>query len=178
MNKLELKHIAPYLPYQLKVIEVYNGKQVNDEFIVDCVNWNGGNIGGSDASLDSFELERAFNLRDIKPILRPMSDVIKDINGVVPAKELGRLAISVQKPNNLLVDSNGVPEVDYKIITKPFGEVLKVTNCDSWLVYLSLNEPLRCHYYIIEHLLKYHFDVFGLIEKGLAIKKESEAKDE
>ena len=158
MNKLELKHIAPYLPYQLKVIEVYNGKQVNDEFIVDCVNWNGGNIGGSDASLDSFELERAFNLRDIKPILRPMSDLFKLIdwdnnsNPYMLGRKMGLIQI-IEDGNPLIV------------------EELYAEQCESPGVCLDAR---YCNWWLFEH----HFDVFGLIEKGLAIKKESEVDND
>ena len=161
MNKLELKHIAPYLPYGLKW--EFEGGDLPHEVVGLDITYTGVSLLSPDNE------STCCTLIDGKPILRPMSDVVKDIGGVVPAKELGKLVISVQKPNNLLVDSNGVPKIDYKIITKPFGEVLKVTNCDSWLIYLSFDEPLRCHYYIIEYLLKHHFDVFGLIEEGLAI---------
>ena len=165
--KLELKHLVGYLPYGLngldgryacELIGVLN----DDPFLIGelRVEYNQDNIGYDFATI---------KLCSFKPILRPLSDLTKEIDGVVHAVELGKLDINIQKHNRLLVDSNSQPIIDYKIITKPFGKVLKVTNCDRWLVYLSLTEPFRCHHYIIEYLFQHHFDVYGLIEKGLAI---------
>lgn len=92
MNKLELKHIAPYLPYKLEVVEIYNDKVISDSFIVDVVNWDSGSVGGSEASLDSFELERGFKMRDIKPILRSLESIssrgIKELGEEVFGEQL------------------------------------------------------------------------------------------
>lgn len=163
MNQLELKHIAPYLPYGLKtrnklgVVEIVGlrSKCNTNENLMLSYRLNNHIVWG-------YSYEN-------KPILLPMSDLTKEIDGVVHARELGKLAINIQKPESLFVDENGLPNIESKIITKPFGKVLKVTNGETWLVYLSLDEPFRCHHYIIEYLFQHHFDIYGLIEKGLAI---------
>ena len=140
--KLELKHITPYLPYKLRVVEWYRGKQIHDEFVVDCVNWDGKNIGGSDASLDSFELERMFNLKDIKPILRPMANLFTD-----EFKDL----------------RDDISDYELDVIFTWFVSELKPTN------------PLICiSYYVATLLFEHHFDIFGLIDKGLAIERRDE----
>lgn len=148
INKLKLKHLTPYLPYKLKVVEWYLGKQIHDEFIVDCVNWDGENIGGSDATLDSFELERTFNLRDIKPILRPISSMsieeIKELQDIVKDEDI---YISVSKTNIWIEDNT----------SDPYGGHMEL--------------HIDVLYEAYEWLFKNHFDIFNLIRRGLAIEK-------
>ena len=122
-------------------------EQIHDEFIVDCVNWDGKNIGGSDASLDSFELERMFNLRDIKPILRPLSSMIE--------KESDELEDIIGCNFYIYASGNGIEIED--IIIDPWGG-------QSVLRMETLNR-------IYEWLFAHHFDVFNLIENNLAIDK-------
>ncbi len=114
--KLELKHLAPYLPYRLKVslIHTLHGHTGigSVEHVVQAVN----------------EGKSQF-----KPILRPLSDLTKEIehNGekFVPTKALS------------MWDLQGITVLD--------------------IPHIPVN--------LYELLLKWHFDVFGLIEKGLAI---------
>lgn len=165
MSELELKHIVPYLPYGLEVVEVYRGKLISDAFIVDVVNWNGGNVGGSDASLDSFELERAFHLRDIKPILRPIDSISNR-----EIKELGQVVFNeyIKTSRCAIIASNA------NCIWLKLGDCCKIK------IYLYLENniiitaqksgdqtPIGLNTY--KWLFEHHFDVFGLIEKGLAI---------
>ena len=65
MKKLELEHLAPYLPYGLKYIDDDVDK------IVELHNLDTG-IG-----LVNFGWGDAKNLYEIKPILRPLSDLTK-----------------------------------------------------------------------------------------------------
>lgn len=59
--KLELKHIAPYLPYELKgVFTIYNTEQTV-------------------RSLGIIYINRELEYRHFKPILRPLSDLTKEI---------------------------------------------------------------------------------------------------
>ena len=165
--KLEEKHLVPYLPYKLKVVEWYLGKQIHDEFIVDCVNWDGKNIGGSDASLDSFELERMFNLRDIKPILRPLSSMTKE-----EAYELGILLISEADMEDKEV---GIGEMRLMGVAYP-TIVYKDKEDEEYSVTIQFSSigisgVDLIPYEAYEWLFKHHFDVFGLIGKGLAIAK-------
>ena len=172
MEHLELKHIAPYFTYGLKVVEVSGDKVLSDEFRIDVANFDCGNIGGNDAPLDSFELGRSFRLYQIRPILRPLTDLCTQLpNGKIPAVEMAKLDLIYKKhlDRTLLVDDKWEPIFEYRIIEKSFGKVLKVTSADTWIIYLSFTKISNISHFLFEYLLKNHFDVFGLIEKGLAI---------
>lgn len=134
---LELKHLAPYLPYGLKV------------------GWN--NIFHEMISLKSNErCQLVDNFTDeiygiklvhIKPILRPLSDLIKEIehNGerFVPLEKL-----EVEGAN---IGSNIV------------GIVISIVEDYEWIYLQDVQNN------ITQKLFEWHFDVFNLIEKGLAI---------
>ena len=63
--KLELKHLAPYLPYSLKYL-------YNDEIL---------ELDGLDVNGDAFNCDMGETpFENIKPILRPLSDLTK-VNG-------------------------------------------------------------------------------------------------
>jgi len=123
MEKLELKHISPYLPYGINAIllEQLNGSnrfQQTDCFV----------IGASEDYIytDSFFDEVYYH--EIKPILRPIEE---------------------------LYDSS-----------TDFG--IKIVHYFNF----RTNVKLDCKnfpYHVMEQLFKNHFDVFGLIDKGLAV---------
>ncbi len=115
--KLELKHLAPYLPYGLKVM--VEGK----EYIMkSCFLTGSGHLAVVTTNKVWKEGFPQRHVIDTKPILRPLSDLTKE-----EEKEL--LAIQ-QNPENEIYGEN-------------FGAM-------QWF-------------------LSKHFDVFGLIEEGLAI---------
>lgn len=126
--KLELKHLAPYLPYGLK------GKR------------DGYNKGILMQGLDYSEnVLTNFGYIDIKyfnPILRPLSDLTKEI-----ALENGKKIIVI---NTFFRESRDLLEKE-----------LRITNGNLIIDFLS--------WVIIQKLLEFHFDVFGLIKNGLAI---------
>jgi hypothetical protein len=105
MKKLELKHLAPYLPYKLKYKSLFNGSINNLYDLSTDINDNYWGV-------------------KIKPILRPLSDL-----------ELDEF-------------KNKIFNIEYIID--------KETDADLG-------------YYEWCFLFENHFDVFGLIEKGLAI---------
>jgi hypothetical protein len=114
MEKLELKHLAPYFPYNLKLM--YNGRIIS----IDA-------IGENYILIDeSFQENTRFQY--IKPILRPISHLNED--------------------NASFLSS------------------------EAYL--LVLEDSLRLNnmsYLDFEKLIENHYDVFGLIDKGLAISK-------
>lgn len=124
MKNLELKHLAPYLPYELKVL------CENQVYIMTI-----GNLKN--------HLEEIVN---IKPILRPLSDLTKqmEIDGLktIPTFELERI----------------YPEFGFAVreIATTDVDILKI-------------EITSIPYKIMEQLFEWHFDVFGLIDAGLAI---------
>jgi hypothetical protein len=99
--KLELKHLAPYLPYGLSILDGWGDVRTLDYSYLNNIH--------------------------CKPILRPLSDLM-----------------SGEFMDNIISQKERI-------------EIKKLNTC-HWLSYNSF-----------QYLLKHHFDVFGLIEKGIAI---------
>ena len=132
---LTIKHLAPYLPYGLRVI-VIKDYSTGDGFWV---------MAGNEMDIDLNNI--MFQSKHYKPILRPLSDLIKEIE------------INGEKfvPNNKLNDMYG-----QSLITHD---------------YLHLVLPIICEPYIlVRQLFEWHFDVFGLIKQGLAVDINIQSK--
>jgi hypothetical protein len=129
--KLEVKHIAPYLPYDLQHLV----KKDDGEFIETLKGISYGNlvIGGNKVDVKGYPI----HLPIPKPILRPLSD----------------LDVIIETNRGWIIPLDVLKEED-KDFTKDFIEVFGYE---------------ECKYEIIEKLLEWHFDVFGLIEQGLAV---------
>ena len=126
--KLELKHLSPYLPYKLKMqhyemkrISILQGISTNtiSEPYCLCLNNNW------------------YNIFVFKPILRPISDIMNEI------------------------EANGEIFIPLEKLESMFGDCTKLT--DTMLVNSFVQNG------IVNKLIEWHFDVFGLIKKGLAI---------
>jgi len=130
--KLMIKHLVPYLPYKIQLI---NG--LGDVTTLNPL------IRGFKYLQKSYD--EGYNLR---PLLRPLSDLTKEIehNGekFVPADELNKMVTHY---------------IEYVPLS---GTWMIGTNRDGSI---SLNGAYRCR----EKLFEWHFDVFGLIDEGLAI---------
>ena len=128
--KLELKHLAAYLPYELKIYQEDLREHVKPFYWV---------LGKQTNIKDVLEFQN-------KPILRPLSDLTKEINhdGIV----------FTPYDNDELSDAMASNE-DLEYLCEQGGS--------------NIAADRGMPYFIIEILLKWHFDVFGLIEKGLAI---------
>jgi len=126
MEKLEMKYLAPYLPYKLRLLEddIINGyEEYNTEMI-------GLHNDGVRTSINS--IEEWTSIEFVKPILKPLIDLTRE---------------TLSKYYTQLMDS----DLDRTVID-------------------TLNYPLNQSYtYTTNFLLKNHYDIFGLIEKGLAI---------
>jgi len=128
MKKLTIKHIAPYLDYGLQFA------------FLDDIDGDKGTLTGLLMFGDTPNVQLKFrgstglfDYEDVKPILRPLSDLYND--------NIEGFSLS-------------------NMITHGFhNEFWYVENFD--VNYL--------HYLDFVDLISYHFDVFGLIEKGLAI---------
>ena len=173
--ELELKHLAPYLPFGISIIpfewkvnEYWKGKkvmltgfQIDDDRVIfkhkDLI-----------SETNMFGII-TFKIDECQPILRPLTDLDKEIeiNGekFIPGVKLAELKINLK----LYIDISPSTNFDCKIVQKPFGKILKVSKLGDWVVLLSLTEPYRADYWIIEKLLEWNFDIFGLIDKSLAI---------
>lgn len=136
MEKLTIEHLAPYLPYGLK-IEILNYKcdyvgiqfsEITGFYMIGealHVTYKGGSTGKS--------------IDDFKPFLRPLSDLTKEI------------------------DHNGAKftPIDYNAFKHSKDDIIEYQN--GFLHYKAIK------FGIIQRLFEWHFDVFSLIDKGLAI---------
>ena len=124
MEKLELKHFAPYLPYGLKV-NYKEGMHYGTDSIIDAIDIMGVRISG---------IELWVLFQNIKPILRPLSDY-NEINSIA-FSELNCDMSDQIEINELATGQENLGSLCYKTV---------------------------------EVCLRNHIDVFGLIEKGLAV---------
>lgn len=122
--KLELKHLAPYLPYGLNILH-WNGNAKEYIEILQVLHLENRHVLGSDKH---------------KPILRPLSDLTKEI------EHYGEKFVPI---DNFI----------YKTSVEDFTEFTEQKH--------NLTHGLK--YADIQLLLEWHFDIFGLIEKGLAV---------
>jgi hypothetical protein len=130
--KLELKHLAGYLPYRLK-IKTYYGWDTMSTLSEDCVNTDHENYYYYNCSgIDSF-----------KPILRPLLDLTKEIE--VNGEEF--------VPMNWYYNKNAFKD-SFLEMQDHIKDMLKLETCP------------QC---IFQKLLEWHFDIYGLIDAGLAI---------
>lgn len=152
--KLELKHLVPYLHHKLKV-EIKYGHE-NKILLLEGIYRNGLLIfhGFEPNARYMHNVER--NVEECKPILRPFSDLNKEIiiDGVkvIPIQEAvwGKV---------------GVNHMGLRISFECFDDDVYMICRDKQnrMIDRAVNTS------DFDFLYKYHFDVFGLIEKGLAI---------
>jgi hypothetical protein len=127
MEKLELKHLAPYLPYGLKVYSEKNGiKKMKLKIEPNPV--------GCQITMDA-----VLKYDIYKPILRPLSDL--------------------KKYENELYLYCGVVKIDTNLDVDFTGNYSEYNSTDLIGCLKLLNK-----------LFELHFDVFGLIDKGLIDK--------
>lgn len=147
MEKLELKHIAPYLPFGVRVqLAEDKGTEYDDkEYILTELN-----IDTHLCKIKSNGYVFTESIYSIKPLLHPLSDLYKEIDGEIPADIL-------------------FPKEYYSMID--FYEEYNRENQIQSFIKDGLNwcEP----YSFWEYLFSKHFDVFGLIDKGFAIDLNS-----
>jgi hypothetical protein len=170
MEKLELKHIAPYLPYRLKCTNskesylqtgedrtgILETLSVNDE---ECV------IMGEDGYF-------LVSCDDIVPILRPIEDLSKEIkiNGkkFTPIIELAKLFHTVKQPTVIKYD--GIKDYgDYGIKVNCYIGAIDERRYSEYSIRHDIDLILHNSFLEVSKLIEWHFDVFGLIDKGLAV---------
>lgn len=127
MEKLELKHLAPYLPY---------GLNIQTSVITPIARTN---RGSSSSVIEKLTVKNIAHY-NIKPILRPLSDLTKEIENFEDLRgfEFEMHGISSNDMAKSFIESEDRLKLCYSF--------------DFW-----------------QKLFEMHFDVFGLIDKGLAI---------
>lgn len=153
--KLEMKHLAPYLPYDLKC-------QSNIAFDYETI-LELGSINVNDEATFS-NREKAIGIwtfADFKPILRPLSDLIKEDFKEEILRYYENLGIDIKLVN---YDSGN---------DNPFDITLTATSklMDDVFTDILINRGSTSEtpYHFFNWLCKNHFDVFNLIPEGLAI---------
>jgi len=137
-DKLELKHLVGYLPYGLKALGNCNYHTIigfkNETYFIE----GGNNYAYGD-------------IIDLKPILRPLSDLTKeiDVNGekFVPIDRLFGSAYRIQG----------------------FEHYLNVFNGGFELTITKGNKTIYADFNMYQKLYEWHFDIHGLIPLKLAI---------
>ncbi len=161
MKKLELKHLAPYLPYGIKVIP--EEWVVNDFWQNKKVILTGFQIDDDRAIFKHRDLMNdrnplgivSFKIEECQPILRPLSDLTEDTLHDFFKSNLSNYISLVTDTND-----NGVIEADL------MG--LNGDNTTYTVIFNTSNVSLFPQG-VFEYLLENHFDVFRLIDQGLAI---------
>ena len=141
--KLELKHLASYLPYGLKGIRP-DDDELKYQYQLVAINIGVHNTWTPLDFGDSTGL-------DCKPILRPLSDLTKEI-----------------EIDDKINDEKFIP---MNLIDGKGSGTLGGNNLREMIEY---NQFLNYNYYDLKYatilkLFEWHFDVFGLIEQNLAI---------
>ena len=154
--ELELKHITPYLPYELQVD--YNGKVwYTDSVIL----YNRVVLLTEDASTSA-------SICEVKPILRPLSSMTKEEAyefGVLLTSEVEMDYKEVGNGSKMVLMGSIYPTIMYQD---------KVDEDYSFMIQFSptgIRGIELIPYDAYEWLFNHHFDVFNLIDKGLAIAK-------
>lgn len=174
--KLELKHIAPYLPYGLQVISDYEQfTLVGYDVLTDICK----------IQYDKSKLVFSESIYSISPILRPISDLyISCLDGeLTPMIELAKMLFNnyLNVYNSLSIDRVKHIEIFYKVVSDKvvvyeesdamfemmFHKILN--GFVAWNLYDETILPVTNQLQLFQQLFEWHFDVFNLIENGLAI---------
>lgn len=129
--ELELKHLAPYLPYGLRAVDEYGKSKMID--------WLHQSYTQSCVGLNHVLKIQVTHANSFIPILRPMSDLTKKFYY-----------------NNNEIDMCS----DFSGYKSEFKELSELNDC-HYTKFIK--------WQTMELLFEFHFDVFGLIPKGLAV---------
>lgn len=105
MQKIELKHLAPYLPYRLKAVKGVTRIEITS-FSLELPHVYHTSYLGS-------RLRVVSKIEDIKPILRPLSDLTKEEHSGI--YNLLIVHIGKRKLNTLINDGYGLIDLPYFI---------------------------------------------------------------
>lgn len=148
---LELKHLAGYLPYDLK-------GQYLDCFGEVETRWKGKKIETFSCNLWGF----TGIMETFKPILHPLSDLTKEI------EINGEKFVPIQKLEDKYFEHFGNHQHRYAEI---FADLLIIANPPTETLKKYLIDIMPK--FILEELYEWHFDIHNLNENGLAIDVNS-----
>lgn len=169
--KLELKDLAPYLPYGIKVnLCDLQGELKYENRAIRSFDIR---MGFKDFNLVC-ERSRVYYLDSIKPILRPLSDLNKNIEinerqSTIPMIKLATIAFPKSIKFEIIKDYVSLgQEYSFHFNKNELSfECMQGYNGKKW----NIDCYVPNQFELFQYLFKWHFDVFGLIEKDLAINK-------
>jgi len=152
--KLGIQHLATYLPYGLEIQSRGNGNCLLSV------------SGQTLTELGKFNIQQVMDL-ELKPILRPLINLTKEIeiNGkkFIPIIEMIRKCHKTGDERLLLMELN-----DSRSTRRHYRVGYERNFYIYWDVLIFI-DGMRYDY--IQTLLEWHFDIFGLIDKKLAVAK-------
>lgn len=180
--KLELKHLAPYLPYD---VQVYGSSEIWTLFGIDRVVDGEIFVNLENGTNPNFNYYREASMFEHSLILRPLSDLTKeiDVNGekFVALHELAKLAdVDTSDEEYVCVNNGVVHGVRYNIENDFDSYTHQVFAFDNYLTFgihkrrggNDFNgDIMHCpnQLDLWNKLYEWHFDIFSLIDNGLAL---------
>lgn len=166
--KLELNHLTPYLPYGL-MVNVNDSDLGIEDFTGEISSWEYYNTRFNVWS--EYELEsHKVSIESIKPILRPIHAITEEealqLLDLCAAVKCYDVRINKCSPDISISGSTGKYEFVVFINHKKTHAKIHRKGCVR---------GVSLAYDVYEWLFKNHFDVFGLIDKGLALEKQSKS---
>ena len=151
MKKLELKHVQYYPMGEngVKLITAKHQIKYGERTILTLngVCWDDNNDDLNMEFIHENDLIFSNCMKPMQLLLYPLSDLTKPIK--VEGYNDGKEFVPMDKLYNM----------------SDYSEFMESIQEDIY----EMNTPFRWPYEIVQKLLEWHFDVFGLIEKGLAI---------
>lgn len=171
MEELEIKHLTPYLPYGLYMKVDDRGVLSMDSMDDECVV----------SSYNNFT-KTNYHISDIKPILRPLSSMTKKeaydiLCLIVGIEDIGFEQsdldyISLNYEYDMLKIKGEFPFDDYVCGTE---YTINISN-DGIACFDTGSNGMYITHSAYDYLFSKHFDIFGLIDEGLAIEKNIDNK--
>lgn len=151
--KLELKHLAHYLPHGLRIEHptMMSGNRKISEMR---------NLGQT-----SIEISHRIyvQISSCKPLLRPLSYLTKEIE--IDGKKFVPMEYFFEFEN----PNNKIPKRMKYYYEEVPNRISISHNASSRSTEVLFSEMGANPYWIIQKLFEWHFDVFGLIDQGLAL---------
>lgn len=173
-DTIKLHEICGYLPYGMKV-RWCDGKV---DKINPWIDYDAKSEGEIDLQLFLFVIHETDTPEDLKPLLRPLSDLTKEIehNGerFVPIYKLLDVETSMNWSNTQYLKSeHGLYEQWVQFKDKPDSFVFGF-NSEKLYFYMHTdnkgnNTSVKNQYKLFQKLHEWHFDIHGLINRNLAL---------
>lgn len=189
MEKIEyLQKLNPYLPYDLGVIS--GDPYDTDDRLEHKGVMSYQHSSDENARTKYFSItEIAFSdnnivtrlgviKRKVKPLLHPVSDLYKEIDGEVGIVEIAKISSGTIHVDRI---NGACKNLSYFRCTFEDGidELIINERCEGWYrSYFDKNQPntgrnIIDQFEVFTYLFSHHYDIYGLIDKGLAIDLNS-----